>query len=45
MVPEGVGIPGVSKKLNEVGVKKVVTCARLISLTRQHQDLELLVSR
>lgn len=44
-MPKGVGIPGVSRKLNKAGVNEVVIYARLILLTRQHHDLELLVSR
>lgn len=36
---------GVSKKLNQVGVKKEISSGKLVSLTRQPQDLESLVSR
>lgn len=36
---------GVPKKLNQVGVKNAISYARLVLLTRQHYDLELLVSR
>lgn len=39
------GFSGVTKSLYHVGVNKVVTCSRLMSLTRHHQDLKLLVSR
>lgn len=43
MVLEGVGVPGISNELNQAGVKKAITYARLVSLTRQHHELELLV--
>lgn len=43
MVSEGVGVPGVTKKMNQAGKKKAIICARLVSLTRHYQDLELLV--
>lgn len=43
MVPEGVGVLGISSKLNQAGKKKAITCMKVSSLTEQHQDL-LLVS-
>lgn len=43
LVPDDVGIPDVSKKLNKVGVEMILTCVRLCSLTRHHHHLELLV--
>lgn len=39
------GFSGVAKKLNTARVTNTITYARLISLTRHHQDLELLGSR
>lgn len=39
------GFSRVTKKLNQAGMKKANTCARLTSLTRHHKGLELLVSQ
>lgn len=36
--------PGVLKKLNEARMEKAVTCLKLVSLKKQHEELELLVS-
>lgn len=38
-------VPGVSKRLNEAGVKEPIICERVCSLTKQQLDLELLLSR
>lgn len=40
---KGLGILGLSKKLNQAGAKKAMTCVRLVSLMRQHQSLILLL--
>lgn len=45
MIPEGFGVLEVTKKVNQVRVKKAVTRVRLISLTGHHQELELMESQ
>lgn len=39
---EGDGYPCVTKRMYQTGVKKSLSYYRLLSLTRYHQDLELL---
>lgn len=39
-VPKGAVVLGVTNK-NQAGLKKAITCARLVSLIRHHQNLEL----